>query len=173
MEDLKISLYFVGRDFLFGEHEMTWKVRRMQESDIDNVYAIETSVHIAPWSKNILRDCVSVGYNCFVLEVKVDNIWILGGYIICRHNSHYCHILNFCIAKDLQLKGYGRQFLNFILNRCANDKEINQAILEVRPSNLIALHLYETMGFKQEEIKEGYYKDQDKIEDAILLKKTF
>lgn len=46
---------------------MTWRIRNMSESDIDKVYAIETSVHIAPWSKDILRDCVLVGYKCLVL----------------------------------------------------------------------------------------------------------
>ena len=39
-------------------------IRRMNDTDIDNVYAIEKVVHIAPWGKEILRDCVLVGYDC-------------------------------------------------------------------------------------------------------------
>ncbi|RYW12480.1 ribosomal-protein-alanine N-acetyltransferase, partial [Legionella pneumophila] len=47
---------------------MILNIRRMKDSDIENVYSIETNVHIAPWSKDILRDCVLVGYDCRVLE---------------------------------------------------------------------------------------------------------
>lgn len=147
---------------------MTYTIRRMRESDIDNVYAIEIDVHIAPWSKSILKDCVLVGYHCLVLEIKDE----LGGYIICRHSERVCHILNFCIAKKIQSKGYGRKFLQFILDDLAQNKDMDNAILEVRPSNNIALHLYESMGFQQAEIKAGYYQDNGKVEDAILLRKV-
>lgn len=150
---------------------MTYNIRRMIESDIDEVYEIEADVHITPWNKGILRDCVLVGYNCLVLEVKIDDHWVLGGYIICRHSNHFCHILNFCIAKPLQSQGYGRKFLQELLNFLTSFNDIEHVILEVRPSNNAALRLYESMGFKQTEIKRDYYKDNDKIEDAILLKK--
>lgn len=150
---------------------MTWRVRPMVDTDIDNVYAIETSVHIAPWSKNILRDCVLVGYNCLVLEINVDNQWVLGGYIICRHKDECCHILNFCIAKLRQSQGYGRKFLQQLLDVLTQNEEIKYIILEVRPSNKVALHLYETLGFELAEIKQEYYKDNNQTEDAILLKK--
>lgn len=45
----------------------------MTESDIDAVYAIEKDVHIAPWSRDILRDCVRVGYDCRVFESNVGH----------------------------------------------------------------------------------------------------
>jgi [ribosomal protein S18]-alanine N-acetyltransferase len=150
---------------------MTWRVRPMVDADIEDVYAIETSVHIAPWNKSILRDCVLVGYNCLVLEINVDNQWVLGGYIICRHKDEYYHILNFCIAKLMQSQGYGRKFLQKVLNVLALNKEIKYIILEVRPSNKGALYLYKTLGFELAEIKKEYYKDNNKTEDAILLKK--
>ena len=56
----------------------------MRDTDIDDVYAIETNVHIAPWSKEILRDCVFVGYDCRVLEIHIENIPTIAGYIISR-----------------------------------------------------------------------------------------
>ena len=150
---------------------MTYNIRPMRESDIDEVHAIETSVHIAPWGKNTLRDCVLVGYNCLVLEIEVNNTWNLAGYMICRHSDRNCHILNLCIAKSLQSQGYGRKFLQHVLGVLTQIEDIDYAVLEVRPSNAVALHLYESMGFKQAEIKQGYYDDNDKLEDAIFLKK--
>lgn len=150
---------------------MTFNIRNMTESDIDTVYAIETNVHIAPWGRDILRDCVRVGYDCRVFEVNVDNNPIMIGYVICRQSNNSFHILNFCIAKPFQSKGYGRKFLQNILDSLIYFPHIEHVILEVRPSNKAALSLYHSMGFDQIEIKPGYYIDNDQVEDAILLKK--
>lgn len=151
---------------------MIFSIRSMTEMDIDNVYAIEKNVHVAPWSRDILRDCVRVGYDCRVLEINTDNNPIVVGYIICRINNNCAHILNFCIAKSFQSKGYGRKFLKNILNSLIQLSRIDSVVLEVRPSNKTALGLYHSMGFEQVEIKSAYYTDNDKPEDAILLKKT-
>ncbi|HAU0328687.1 TPA: GNAT family N-acetyltransferase, partial [Legionella pneumophila] len=121
----------------------------MKDSDIENVYSIETNVHIAPWSKDILRDCVLVGYDCRVLEINNGDSSILAGYIISRISNNSCHILNLCIAKPLQSKGLGRKLLQTVLYSLSKYTQTESVILEVRPSNSAALHLYETMGFEK------------------------
>ncbi|CZL02614.1 ribosomal protein S18-alanine N-acetyltransferase [Legionella pneumophila] len=150
---------------------MILNIRRMKDSDIENVYSIETNVHIAPWSKDILRDCVLVGYDCRVLEINNGDSSILAGYIISRISNNSCHILNLCIAKPLQSKGLGRKLLQTVLYSLSKYTQTESVILEVRPSNSAALHLYETMGFEKVETKKDYYKDKNSVEDAILLKK--
>ncbi|MFO3214829.1 ribosomal protein S18-alanine N-acetyltransferase [Legionella pneumophila serogroup 1] len=150
---------------------MILNIRRMKDSDIENVYSIETNVHIAPWSKDILRDCVLVGYDCRVLEINNGDSSILAGYIISRISNNSCHILNLCIAKPLQSKGLGRKLLQTVLYSLSKYTQTESVILEVRPSNSAALHLYETMGFEKVEIKKDYNKDKNTVEDAILLKK--
>lgn len=150
---------------------MILNIRKMKDSDIENVYSIETNVHIAPWSKDILRDCVLVGYDCRVLEINNGDSPILAGYIISRISNNSCHILNLCIAKPLQSKGLGRKLLQTVLYSLSKYTQTESVILEVRPSNSAALHLYETMGFEKIEIKKDYYKDKNSVEDAILLEK--
>ncbi|HBD7502954.1 TPA: GNAT family N-acetyltransferase, partial [Legionella pneumophila] len=122
---------------------MILNIRRMKDSDIENVYSIETNVHIAPWSKDILRDCVLVGYDCRVLEINNGDSSILAGYIISRISNNSCHILNLCIAKPLQSKGLGRKLLQTVLYSLSKYTQTESVILEVRPSNSAALHLYE------------------------------
>ena len=146
-------------------------IRRMKDTDIDNVYAIEIDVHIAPWSKEILRDCVLVGYDCRVIEINNGNNPILGGYIIARNSENSFHILNLCIAKPLQSKGLGRKLLQTFLYSLSKNTNTESVVLEVRPSNNVALHLYQTLGFEQVEVKKEYYKDKSSVEDAILLRK--
>ncbi|MCL5271741.1 MAG: ribosomal protein S18-alanine N-acetyltransferase [Gammaproteobacteria bacterium] len=150
---------------------MILNIRRMKESDIDNVYSIETNVHIAPWSRDILRDCVLVGYDCRVLEINNGDSPILGGYIISRISNKSCHILNVCITKPLQSKGLGRKLLQTLLYSLTKFTDTTSVVLEVRPSNQSAIHLYESMGFVPVETKKDYYKDAHGVEDAVLLKK--
>jgi [ribosomal protein S18]-alanine N-acetyltransferase len=150
---------------------MTTNIRPMQQEDIDSVYAIELSAHRAPWSRDILSDCVLVGYDCRVLELITDGTRQLAGYIICRYASDICHILNLCVALSQQRQGYGGMLLQSVLNSLRK-LSVSTVILEVRPSNVAAIALYEKFGFLQDTIKTGYYKDETGEEDAILLKKV-
>ena len=47
---------------------------------------------------------------------------------------------------------------------------VDEAFLEVRPSNLAAIRLYQRLGFEQIGIRRGYYQAPDGREDAIVLK---
>ena len=151
---------------------MIWRIREMTEGDVKRVHQIELKAHIVPWSERILHDCVVVGYNCLILEIEENNRWIIVGYIICRQKFGCCHILNLCIDTDYQTQGYGRKLIEHVLQQISQNPELLYAALEVRPSNLIALNLYQSLGFKQAEIKNDYYNEQGQIEDAILLKKV-
>ncbi|MFT4058277.1 MAG: ribosomal protein S18-alanine N-acetyltransferase [Legionella sp.] len=151
---------------------MNYNIRPMTEADIDDVYAIEITTHIAPWKKSIIKDCVRAGYNCLILEIQIREQRVISGYIICREKDGYCHLLNFCIAKHFQSKGYGRKFLEYLVATISENKEMAYIILEVRPSNKTAVHLYESFGFKINKIKKAYYTDNEFIEDAIVFKKN-
>ena len=143
---------------------MSYTIRRMIDNDVNDVYEIETTSHIAPWSKKIIHDCVKVGYGCFVL-IKRRKI---RGFMIARATTGECHLLNLCIANASQGKGFGQALLlhliDFVKPHC------NKMQLEVRPTNKAALKLYDKHGFSQAEVKKDYYTDPDgSKEDAILL----
>jgi len=146
------------------------KIRPMQQSDVDSVYAIELASHRAPWGRDILSDCILVGYDCRVIEIAKEGIRKIVGYTICRNNFNICHILNLCVATPEQRQGYGKLLLQAVLSSLKK-ATINTVILEVRPSNVAAIKLYEQFGFQQDSIKKGYYKDNNSEEDAILFKK--
>ncbi|AHE67357.1 ribosomal protein S18-alanine N-acetyltransferase [Legionella oakridgensis] len=149
---------------------MSYHIRPMTIDDVDDVYAIELSAHKAPWSRDILRDCVLVGYDCRVLESCERAEPEIISYIILRYYDHTCHILNLCVALASQGKGYGRLLLQNVIDSLVGS-EVEALILEVRPSNLTAISLYKKMGFYQAGIKKDYYQDELGVEDAVLLKK--
>ena len=142
-------------------------IRPMQISDLDEVYEIERTAHIAPWSKKIIHDCIMVGYPCYVLAKKRK----VQGFAINRINGPDCHLLNLCIANESQGKGFGEALLLYVVDKIS--KRCKRLNLEVRPTNKIAIHLYEKHDFKQSGYKEDYYTNPDEShEDALVLTKT-
>jgi ribosomal-protein-alanine N-acetyltransferase len=79
------------------------------------------------------------------------------------------HILNLCVREEFRIVGFGRRLLEHMLER-ASASGISEAFLEVRPSNLAAIRLYQRLGFEQIGIRRGYYQAPDGREDAIVLK---
>lgn len=146
-------------------------IRPMKFLDLDVVYAIEKDVHIAPWSKEIIRDCMLVGYDCRVLLANKNNTTSVAGYIISRLNVNAYHILNFCIERSSQSKGYGKTLLGYVLSSLSIYPQLDSVYLEVRPSNNAAIALYKKLGFEQVGIKADYYKDTTHAEDAIIFEK--
>lgn len=148
-------------------------VRAMKLKDVDRVYEIEMVSHQAPWSRDILRDCVLVGYDCRVLEYgeQANLNKAIVGYIICRYSSGICHILNLCVDTVSQGKGYGRFLLRNLLDSLVTYESL-LLTLEVRPSNKAAIALYESFGFEHDTIKKSYYKDANgQVEDALVFRK--
>lgn len=149
---------------------MALRVRAMEQADIDIVYAIELAAHRAPWSHQILSDCVRVGYDCRVLEEDTGHGPEIRCYVISRYHDFICHVLNLCVAIPMQGKGFGQLLLQYVIDHPL-DLNTHSFILEVRPSNLPALKLYQKMGFHQIDIKPAYYCDPGFTEDAFVLQK--
>ena len=149
---------------------MTVSLRNMNQSDIDAVYSIEMAAHRAPWPRDILAECLHAGFDCRVVESLEGNEVSLIGYVMCRYTENSCHILNLCVTPPLQGKGYGQLLLQDLIDSPA-EAFVYKLVLEVRPSNIIANRLYKKMGFEQTGLKRGYYRDNQTIEDAMILEK--
>lgn len=140
-------------------------VRAMVEPDLEEVAAIEQRSYVFPWSEGIFRDCLRVGYTCRALDL--DNRII--GYGVMSLGAGEAHILNICVRKEYRTVGFGRRLLEHLLER-ASAGGVHEAFLEVRPSNLAAIRLYQRMGFEQIGVRRGYYQAPEGREDAIVLK---
>ena len=138
-------------------------VRPMREADLERVLDIERRAYGFPWSPGIFRDCLQVGYCCWVLErEQVD------GYGIMQVAVGEAHVLNLCIAPEAHGTGLGRQLLRSLMS-VATDHGGESVLLEVRPSNAHALALYRSEGFRTVGTRRGYYPAQGGREDAYVL----
>lgn len=139
--------------------------RSMLPADVDAVAAIESEVYPFPWTAGIFRDCLRVGYDCHAIETARQ----VSGYGIMSTGAGEAHILNICVRSELRSRGIGRRMLEFLLDR-AHAAGVRDAFLEVRPSNLAAIRLYQAVGFEQIGVRRGYYQAANGREDAAVFK---
>lgn len=140
-------------------------LRAMTEADVDAVVALEHDSYPFPWSENIFRDCLRVGYVCRVVELGHELI----GYGVMSHGAGEAHILNLCVRAAMRERGIGRTLLRQLLDS-AVDAGMDEAFLEVRPSNLAAIRLYQSLGFEPVGVRRGYYQAVGGREDATVLR---
>jgi ribosomal-protein-alanine N-acetyltransferase len=141
-------------------------IRKMAKSDLDEVIAVERRAYTHPWSEGILRDCLRVGYSCWVCESGDDIV----GHAVMSIAVGEAHLLNLCIDPEQQRQGIGRRMLHRLL-RVARDRQADTMFLEVRASNYPARQLYEAEGFAEIGDRRGYYPAHGGREDALLYAK--
>jgi [ribosomal protein S18]-alanine N-acetyltransferase len=142
-------------------------IRDMEQGDVRRVAAVESASYDFPWSEGIFRDCLRAGYYCCVAEL--DDIII--GHGIMSTGAGEAHVLNLCVAGDYRYRGIGSLLLEHLLE-FAGSMGVGDVFLEVRPSNTVAIRLYQSRGFGQIGVRRGYYQAVDGREDAVVLRKV-
>ena len=138
--------------------------RPMRQSDLRRVIAIERGAYGFPWSSGVFRDCLRVGYCCWV----VQRARIVDGYGIMQVAAGEAHVLNLCVDREAQGQGLGRLILRGLL-QVARDHGAGSVYLEVRPSNHVAIALYLSEQFRNVGTRRGYYPGSPRREDAFIL----
>ncbi|WP_276617970.1 ribosomal protein S18-alanine N-acetyltransferase [Sharpea azabuensis] len=135
----------------------------MRLSDLDNIMPLERQLFSSPWSKDdYIYELSSNPYaKYYVLEddkiVGYVGIWI---------TYETAQITTIGIAKERQGEGLSKLLMNKVIEET---KDCEAITLEVRVSNVKAIKLYESYGFKKEAIRKDYYLDNH--EDAYLMMK--
>ena len=138
--------------------------REMTEPNLDEVLQVEFLSYAFPWSRGIFKDCIKSGYDCRVMCVEHEIV----GHSVMSAAAGEAHLLNVCVRRDLQGRGYGRLFVRQVIKR-AQVLGAEQLFLEVRPSNIIASQLYDSLGFVQVGVRKDYYPSDLGREDAHVL----
>jgi len=141
------------------------QIRAMTEADVSAVIRLERASYQFPWSEGIFRDCLRVGYVCRVV-VRGEE---LVGYGVMSASAGEAHVLNLCVREADRCRGVGRMLLEHLLARAAA-AGMSEAYLEVRPSNVAAIRLYQSLGFEPIGVRRGYYQAVGGREDAAVLK---
>jgi [ribosomal protein S18]-alanine N-acetyltransferase len=141
------------------------RIRRLTYPDLPQVIGIERRAFPTPWSLAM-----------FVLELsKSSGICLaavsggrLVGYLICSRYETIWHVMNVAVDPERRREGVATALLGELYVRA--DDEQARYTLEVRRSNLGAIHLYEREGFRAAGLRRRYY--QDNGEDALVMWRT-
>ena len=104
----------------------------------------------------------------FVAEVADD---IVGRLSVGRDpHPASAHVadLGLMVAKDYRRRGIGRAFLDQAVE-WAQGAGVTKLELHVFPDNEPAIRLYETFGFRREGFREGHYRRNGGLVDAVLM----
>ncbi len=139
------------------------RIRRMTLDDVDAVAAIEAATFPTPWSRDaFVSEMRHVAARYLVAELDGQVIGFAGAWIILDES----HITNIAVLADYRGQGIGRKLTEGLLQYLSN-LGAAYATLEVRRSNLIAQHLYQSLGFVALGVRKRYY--EDNREDALIM----
>ncbi len=130
-------------------------IREMRPEDIDQVLRInEECFTTDAWSRKAFEREFELDYSYpFVLEEDGK----IMGYAVVWKVLDDVSIMSFAIDRSLWGKGYGKRLLSFIIEYFKG--EAKSITLDVRRSNLRAIRLYKSMGFKIVAERPRYYSD--------------
>lgn len=140
------------------------RLRPMQTTDLDVIMNIEPEIYPYPWTRGNFSDSLNAGYSCWVYEEND----IVFGYTVLMLVMDEAHLLNLSIAQPYQGRGLGRELLVHMM-QIARTHGAQNIFLEVRPSNVAAIGLYESIGFNEMAVRRNYYPAKNGREDAILM----
>jgi ribosomal-protein-alanine N-acetyltransferase len=139
-------------------------IRPLHYGDLPDVIAIERRAFPAPWSLAM-----------FVLELSKPASICLGavrngelvGYLVCSRYHTVWHLMNIAVDHDARRLGVARALIEHLLESTGAHERYT---LEVRVSNDVAIHMYESFGFRTAGVRRRYYHDNN--EDALIMWRT-
>ena len=143
---------------------MTLSVRPLVVDDLLGVLRIERESFSAPWSLAMLIHEIAVEG---VIALALEEEGAITGYAFCSPHADDWHLVSIAVDPSRRRSGGARLMLLEILNRLGDESRIT---LEVRPSNVAAIGLYEQHGFLFAGARPAYYPDSG--EDALIMWRT-
>ena len=141
-------------------------IRRAVESDIPAIARIECLCFSSPWSEQSIKESFESDSNRFYIA---ENKGEIEGYLGLFVSIDMCDILNIAVLPEYRRQGVAKALVSFVIEGYKD--KIGGLTLEVRPSNVPALALYEGFGFEQVGRRKDYYRNP--TEDALLMTKFF
>jgi len=138
-------------------------IRRLTRQDLDQLMVIEDDVFSMPWSRQSYETELR---NQWANYLACDWEGQLAAYIGMWTVFEEAHITNVAVSKRFRGRGLGR-ILMLEEEKLARAKGANRILLEVRPSNEIALTMYKGLGYIPVSVRREYYADNG--EDALVM----
>jgi ribosomal-protein-alanine N-acetyltransferase len=131
----------------------------MEASDLPSAMEIDALSLPRPWSAAIWRGELSSPYGLYLVIEDRGEVF---GQIGVRHVLGELHITTIAVRPEYRRRGHARALIGAALAAFPDASHVH---LEVRPTNVEAIALYESLGFRETGRRPRYYGD----EDAVLM----
>ena len=140
-------------------------IREMTLADVDRVCVLEEMAFSMPWHKESFVEMIE-NKDALYLVADDEQSGVIGCCGV-RSIVGEGDITNVVVHPDFRQKGVAYKMLMQLLLRGEQDFGIKEFTLEVRYSNIGAIHLYEKLGFVSEGIRKNFY--EEPVEDALIM----
>ena len=137
------------------------RVRQMRVTDLPEVMETDRRSLPRPWSEALWREEIA---SPFGLYLALEEGGELCGHIGLKLISDEAHVMTVAVRPEKRRRGHARTLIQAAL-AVPVAAGVRRVYLEVRPSNVAARTLYESLGFRTTAVRRGYYGD----EDALLM----
>ena len=136
--------------------------RRMTPEDVPVISRLEEETFSMPWSAPSFLEMISKEDARYYVAEKDGKILGGCGVLMIAGEGNITHVV---IAPESRNLGIGPAMLRHLM--AEGDREgLTAYTLEVRISNVAAIHVYEKLGFESAGIRPGFY--EKPVEDAII-----
>jgi ribosomal-protein-alanine N-acetyltransferase len=156
-----------------GFGKMEWdkgSIQKMNIQDLDEVFSIETSASLTPWSKNMFVEEMRNRFDrCFVMRREDGCKQPVIGFICFRNIIEESELLNICVHPDYRQLGVGKRLMQFYVD-FSSRRGIRTFYLEVNSSNQSAIHLYQSFSYQSSGMRKNFY--QGRFDALLMMKKV-
>ncbi len=144
---------------------MNVELRKLELRDLDSIERIERASYPTPWSRSMFASELAKPSSLSLGAFEPGGGQLLGYLIISRYVDAW-HVMNVAVEPVYRRRGIAHTLLDRLFEVTSTDERRGYT-LEVRVSNVGAIKLYETLGFKARGVRRGYYTDNR--EDALIM----
>ena len=137
------------------------RVRQMCAADLPEVLETDRLSLPRPWSEALWREELESPFSLYLVLAESGEVY---GHIGLKLLSDETHVMTIAVRSEKRRRGYARMLIQAAL-AVPVAAGVRRVYLEVRPSNIAARSLYESLGFRTTAVRRNYYGD----EDALLM----
>lgn len=138
----------------------------MTPADADAVSEIEIKSFALPWKRDTFFEVVQRKNTAYIVgELDKKIIAYAGAWL----SFNEAEVMSVAVLAEYRGRGIGKKLFSELLKLC-KERGANAVTLEVRPSNVAAIKIYESFGLKSVGRRPKYYIDNG--EDALIMWNT-
>ena len=149
-----------------------FSIRSATFEDLSSLVRIENQVHISPWNEEHFQSELEKPYSRILVLSDDQTDELVAGYIVYWLMLEECEILNLAVDLPYRGLGFAEKLVRSVVS-ASMKLGLKRVLLDVRKSNLPAIHLYQKVGFTVSHIRKGFYSNgEDAYQMSISLSET-